>query len=190
MSGVGRAPVGLGRSAVVVGCGMIGLLAVQALRVSGCGCIVAVDVDESKLVLASRFGADAALHPERDDVLEAVLGATDGRGADVAVEAVGIDATQKLAVRSARKGGSVVLIGNRAPTAELLFQHIVTREITVYGVCASNGEFADCVDLVASGRINVDPFISELVSLEDGQEVFDRLYKGVEGNIRSVFVFD
>ena len=104
------------------------------------------------------------------------------------MEAVGIDATQKLAVRSARKGGSVVLIGNRAPTAELLFQHIVTREITVYGSCASAGEYRSCLDMIARRAIDVEPLMSAVAPLAEGAQWFERLYQAQEPLMKVVLV--
>ncbi len=173
---VGRAPITLDDSAVVVGCGMIGLLAVQALRAAGVGTLIAVDVDSMKLVLAQQFGADVVLRSDEQDVAAKVHDLTHGRGADLSYEVVGIDATQKLAVQSLRKGGSCVLVGNREPTGELLFQHIVTREITVYGSCASRGEYPACLDMMACGAIDVAPLISAAAPLAEGAEWFQRLY--------------
>jgi len=89
-----------------------------------------------------------------------------------------------------RKGGSLTLIGNVTPRVELGLQSIVFGEIAVRGTCASSGEFPDCVALVASGRIIVDPLITEHARLEDGQAVFDGLYQGAEKSIRTVFLFD
>ena len=175
---VGRAPLPLSHSAVVVGCGMIGLLVVQSLRAAGCGCLVAVDIDPSKLALAKQFGASVTLRSDETDVVAEVMGLTDGRGADAAFEAVGVDATQKLAVQCVRKGGAVTLIGNREPTGELLFQHIVTRELTLYGSCASCGEYPACLDMIARGVIDVAPLLSAAAPLTDGAAWFGRLHKG------------
>ena len=74
---------------------------------------------------------------------------TDGRGADVAVEAVGLPATVRIAVESVRKGGALTLVGNLSPKVDLPLQSVVTREITLYGSCASRGEYPACLDLMA-----------------------------------------
>jgi len=79
-----------------------------------------------------------------------------------------------------RKGGRLVLIGNLAPTVPIGLQSIVTREIDVYGSCASSGEYQDCVDMIGSGRIDVAPYISRVVPLEEGQIWFDKLLAGKE----------
>ena len=140
--------------------------------------IVAVDVDARKLDLARRMGAAQAVNATAVDVPAAVAELTGGRGADVAFEVVGHGDTVANAIRSVRKGGTVVLIGNLSPTVELPLQSVVTREIAVLGSCGSNGEIPECIDLLARGVIDVDPIISLKAPLDAGPEVFARLYDG------------
>jgi len=181
---VGRARVRLNDTAVVVGAGVIGLLVIQALRAAGCGTIVAVDTDESRLELAAKLGADAGVRPE--GALGAIEEATAGRGADLAVEAVGIDPTVKLAVDCVRKGGAVTLVGNVTPKVELALQAAVTRELTLYGSAASCGEYPDCLELMRRGAIRVGPMISATAPLSEGAEWFDRLRKREKGLVKVI----
>jgi len=185
-----RTPVRLNDTAVVVGAGGVGLVAMQAFRLKGAGKVIVTDLSQPRLDLARELGADVVISARDPDLLERLRAATGPEGADVVVEAVGVSDTVNTALEITRKAGALTLIGNVAPRVEIGLQSIVTREISLYGVCASNGEFPDCVDLVASERICVDPLISETARLEDGQAVFDRLYQGVEHNIRTVFVMD
>ena len=122
--------VRLGDTAVVVGAGVIGLFLVQALRAAGCGRIIAVDLDQKKLDLACKLGADEGLRPDQDDVAAEVMRRTGGRGADVAIEAVGIAPTVQTAAACLRKGGQLTLVGLLAAKVELPMQAIVTRELT------------------------------------------------------------
>lgn len=168
-------------SAVVVGCGMIGLFVVQALRIKGYGRIIAVDLDASRLETALEFGADHALKADAPDVVEQIRVLTHGRGADAAVEAVGITPTIDLAVNAVRKGGKVALVGNLSPRIDLPLQAVVTRQITLYGSCASAGEYPACLDMIASGRVKVDEMISAVVPLADAAGWFERLYRGEPG---------
>lgn len=185
-----RTPLQLNDSVAIIGAGGVGLVALQAMRLKGAGRLVITDLSPARLELALRLGADAALRADEPDLLGRLRAALGGRGADVAIEAVGIQTTVDTALAITRDAGALTLIGNVTPRVEMGLQSIVSREITIYGVCASNGEIPACVELIASGRINVDPLISAYARLEDGQAVFDRLYQGVEGNIRTVFVFD
>src|SRR5688572_15070618 len=165
-------------TAVVVGAGMIGLLTIQVLKVKGVRTIVAVDVESRKLELALRMGAAQALNATAVDVPAAIAGLTGGHGADVAFEVAGLGDTVATAIRSVRKGGTVVLIGNLSPAVELPLQSVVTREIAVLGSCGSNGEIPECIDLLARGDIDVDPIISLTAPLDAGPELFARLHSG------------
>jgi len=183
---VQRTPISLNDAAVVVGAGMIGLLVIQLLRAVGCGYIIAVDIDRSRLDVASRVGADEALKSDADDVVAHVFRCTANRGADVAFEVVGISSTLKLSVQCLRKGGALTLIGNLAPTAELPLQSVVLRELALYGSCVSSGEYPACLDMIAHGAVNVDALISAVVPLAKGALWFERLYKGESGLLKVI----
>lgn len=172
----GLAKVRLGDTAVVVGVGMIGLLAIQSLRAAGYGRIIAVDLEDNKLAVAKTLGADDALNPKNCDVPKEIYALTNGIGADLAMECVGATSPIKTAVASVRKGGTVTLVGNLSPTIDFPLQSVVTREIAVLGSCASSGEYPQCLDLLARGTIKVDPIISAIAPLADGAAWFDRLY--------------
>jgi L-iditol 2-dehydrogenase len=178
---VERTPLSVNASVVVVGTGMIGLLVVQALRVAGCGKIIAIDLEEPKLQLAKKLGATHTLLAGSPDLSETIRSLTDGRGADAAFEVVGLAPTVKTAIESVRKGGAVTLVGNLKPQVELPLQTVVTRELTLIGTCGSAGEYPACLDLIASGKINVTEFISATPPLEEGASWFDRLYAGEKG---------
>ncbi len=174
---VARAKPSLGDKALVVGAGMIGLLTTQALRSAGCGRIFVVDLAADRLRLAKELGADETIQSgDGTDVPAVVREITGGLGADLVMEAVGVDVTVAMSMDSVRKGGRVVLIGNIAPTVSFGLQSVVTREIDVLGSCASSNDYPACLDLMRRGAIRVRPVLSASVPLERGQEMFDRLY--------------
>lgn len=183
-----RTPISLNDTAVVVGTGMIGLLLVQVLRVAGCGTIIAVDIDQDRLDLACKLGADIAMKSDSCNIPEEVLKLTDNRGADIAFEVVGITPTVQTAVASLRKGAHLTLVGNISPNVELPLQTIVTRQISLYGSCASCGEYPACLDLIARGLINVDALISAAAPLAEGAEWFKRLYNREPGLFKVILV--
>ena len=184
---VGATPVKLGDTAVVVGTGMIGLLVVQTLRLAGCARVIAVDIDERRLRLAGELGAEVCLNAGKTDVVKAVRDYTSGRGADVAMEVVGNTQALQTALASLRKGGILTLIGNLSPKVELPLQSVVTRQIRVFGSCASSGEYPVCIDLLARKAIRVDPLISAVAPLIEGAAWFQRLYGG-EPNLMKVIL--
>jgi L-iditol 2-dehydrogenase len=183
---VGRVPITLNDTAVVVGTGMIGLLVVQALRAAGCGQILAVDLDQDRLDLACKLGADAGLNSQTLDVQGEVRRHTGGRGAEIAMEVVGISPTLNLAIQCLKKGGSLGLVGNLAPSTEFPLQYVVTRELTLHGSCSSRGEYPACLDLIARGTIDVDALISAVAPLSEGASWFDRLYGGEPGLMKVI----
>ena len=162
---------------VVIGCGMIGLLVIQALRAKGCTTIVGVDIDENRRAMATKIGAAIVIDGNRD-VPKEVARVTNGSLADHAFEVVGYRETVLTAIRSVRKGGTITLVGNLTPMVDLPLQEVVSRQLTLLGSCASNGEYPDCIDLMARGEIDVTPLITATAPLEDGPGWFERLYAG------------
>ena len=173
---VGRISFDSGDKSLVVGAGMIGLLLIQAIRSAGCSEIIAVDMDNDRLNLAKKLGATQVINSQEVDALSFILNETEGQGVDKSFEVVGATPTVQLSIHAVRKGGSVVMVGNLAPEVELPLQSVVTREISLFGTCASAGEYPKCIELMADGSIQVDPLISAKVALEEGPEWFDRLY--------------
>ena len=181
---VARAPMPA-RDAVVVGAGTIGLLVIQALRAAGARRVIAVDVDEGKLALARKLGAETTLNPTGVDVPSEVRRLTEG-GADVALECVGATEPIKTAVACVRKGGSVVLVGNVSPGIQLPLQAVVTGELTLLGTCASNGEYPRAIELLRTGAIDVRPLITLVAPLADGPAMFARLYAREPGLMKVI----
>ncbi len=183
---VNRVPVAEGDTAVVVGAGMIGLLVLQALRIAGAEELICVDLDERRLELAKELGADDCFSPDKCDPVREIMTLTDGLGADVAMEVVGITPTIQTAVKCLRLGGSLGAVGNIAASVDFPLQAIVTREISVFGSCAATNEPPEALKRIAEGTMRVDPLISAVAPLEEGAQWFDRLYTGDEDLIKVI----
>ena len=183
---VSRTSISINDIAVVLGAGMIGQMVIQSLRLAGCGQIIAVDIEQNKLEKASKLGADTILNSSEVDVVKKVLELTNSRGADIAFEVVGITQTVKLGVNCLRKGGTLTLVGNVSPAVEIPLQSIVTREISLNGSCASCGEYPACMDMIARGKIDVDPLISVVAPLSEGEAWFKRLYDKEPGLMKVI----
>jgi L-iditol 2-dehydrogenase len=179
-------PLSLNDTAVVVGAGIIGLLVIQTLRISGAGQIIAVDLEPGRLELARQLGADEVLNASDDDPVSAIKKVTGNRGADAAFDAVGLNASLKTALGCLRKGGALTLIGNLKPEVVLALQMVVTGEITLRGSCASRGDYPACLAMIARDAVNVDPLISATAPLKDGELWFQRLYEKEPGLIKVI----
>jgi len=156
------------------------------LRARGCGTIIAIDVDDTKLDLARKLGADAGFNPGRDDIRKEIEARTEGRGADMAFEVVGITDTVNTAIESVRRGATVTLVGNLSPTAEIPLQAVVTQQIRLQGSCAICGEYPAVLDMIARTEVNVDAILSAEAPLSEGAEWFQRLYNKEPGLIKVV----
>ena len=183
---VRRSPPALNDTVVVVGAGMIGLALVQALRHTGCGRLIVVDVSKERLKLAAKMGATDTLDSSNQSPLAAILDLTSGKGADVAFEAVGLAVTVDVALRCLRKGGAVTLVGNVAPKIDFPLQVAVTRELTIYGSCASKGDYPACLDMLARGDLDARPLLSATAALAEGAKWFERLHSKEPGLLKVV----
>jgi L-iditol 2-dehydrogenase len=183
---VRRKPVNVNDTAAIIGCGMIGLAVLQMAKLAGFGRIFVVDTAADRLAQAAGLGAHETINSAQADALTEILRLTGGIGADQIFEAVGVPATVDLAIRSARKGGAVVLVGNVAAKVELPLQVVVTRELSLFGSCASAGEYPACLDLMARGAITPVPLLSAVAPLRDGAPWFDRLHAREPGLLKVI----
>lgn len=170
---------------LVVGSGMIGQLILQAVRAAGCATLVAVDLDDNRLKQAKQLGADFALNASSPDLNKEILELTGG-GAEVAFDAVGTSVSMRTAIGAARKGATVVLVGNISPQVDLPLQSVVTRELSLLGSCASAGEYPQCLELMANRKIDVRPLISAVAPLVEGAQWFKRLYDREPGLMKVI----
>jgi L-iditol 2-dehydrogenase len=175
----------INESAVVFGSGMIGLFIIQLLKQAGCQ-VIAVDMLPEKLEMARQAGADHVFNASSGKVAAEIRILTGNRGADLAFEAVGITPTIQTAVESLRKGGTLVLVGNLSPMIELPLQKVVTKELTVKGSCAINGEYPAVLDLISGGKVNVNDMMSAVAPLSEGASWFDRLYNKEKGLLKVI----
>lgn len=162
-------------TAVVIGAGVIGLLLIQVLKNRHLKQIIAIDQQQDRLDLAKELGATVSLKSDTHNIAE-IQQLTDGRGADIVFEAVGIEATVQLAIDSVRKGGAVTLVGNISPEIRFPLQKVVTQQIKIQGSCAINGEYPEALDMINSNKVNLEKMISAKSHLSEGADWFARLY--------------
>jgi L-iditol 2-dehydrogenase len=174
-------PIEVNDVVVVVGAGQIGLFAMQGVRIKGAGTMVVVDVKEDRLAFAKKMGADVTINSAAGDVAEQMRRALGRSDADAVLEAVGLEATVRLAVDITKLGGHLTLIGNVTPKIQVNLQDIVSHELTIRGSCAIAGEYPACLNLIAQGRFHVKPVISRILPLSEGAGAFDALHHGEPG---------
>jgi L-iditol 2-dehydrogenase len=181
-----RAPITKNDTVVIIGAGTIGLFILQACKLRGPGKIIVSDISEFRLQTAKKLGADILINPVKSSLKETVFKETENRGANVTFEAVGVALTFHDAVSVTKTGGYLVAVGNLEKCLEIDLQELVSRELTFTGSYASSGEFHDCIELVASGKIKVQSLISDILPLKDGPAAFERLLAAKENLLKIV----
>jgi S-(hydroxymethyl)glutathione dehydrogenase/alcohol dehydrogenase len=186
------ADVAPGESVAVVGCGGIGLAAVNAARIAGAGRIVAIDPVPEKRALAERLGATDSIDPMADGAAEAVVSLTGG-GVHHAIEAVGRVASGELAVNVLRRGGTATILGMMPLDQRIGLSALdLLASKKVQGALMGGNRFPvdipRLVDFYLQGRLDLDSIIAERLPLERINDAFDALRKG--DAVRSVITFD
>jgi S-(hydroxymethyl)glutathione dehydrogenase/alcohol dehydrogenase len=192
---VNSAGVHPGETVGVVGCGGVGLAAIQGARASGASRIVAVDRIETKLKLAIDNGATHTVFAEAGvDVPGAVREVTEGRGVDHAFEVVGLSSTIRDAYGMARRGGTVTVVGAGAfddlvsISAMQLMVDGKTIRGCVYGSSDPRRDFPRLLEMHRAGVIDVSRLISRRIRLDEVNGAFEAMLAGEVA--RSVIVFD
>jgi len=167
-----RGDLEVGGVIAVFGTGTIGLLVVQAARLAGARKVIAVDINPFRLERARELGAEVVVNAKERDPLEAIREETDGRGADVAVEAAGFTTTYLQSVEAVRKRGKVLALGFIDPEVTFPMRTVIYREISIVGCCGFTHEVETALALIASSRLQVKPLITHTFPLDAAQQAF------------------
>ncbi|MBF6061130.1 S-(hydroxymethyl)mycothiol dehydrogenase [Nocardia terpenica] len=196
MAGLGAAVntgnVGRGDSVAVIGCGGVGDAAIMGARLAGANRIIAIDRDDTKLAWAHELGATHTVNGAEVDVVEAVRELTGGFGADVVIDAVGRPETWKQAFYARDLAGTVVLVGVPTPDMTLdmplidFFSRGGSLKSSWYGDCLPERDFPMLIDLYRQGRLPLEKFVTERITLDDVERAFDTMHAGTV--LRSVAV--
>ncbi|MDX6687988.1 MAG: alcohol dehydrogenase [Baekduia sp.] len=171
--GVLNGMVAPGDVVAIVGAGPIGLAAMLTAQLYTPGRIVAIDLDDGRLESARRFGADTLINNGREDVLARVKELTDGLGADVAFEAVGVPETFELTTELIRPGGRVANIGVHGKPATLHLEKLWIRDITITTGLVDTFSIPQLMRLIASGRLDPSLFATHRFGLGDTMAAYD-----------------
>ncbi len=183
-----------GDHAVIVGCGGVGLNAIQGAALSGAASVTAIDLEDSKLEAARRFGATHTVNPKTGDARETVMALTGRRGADFAFITVGAKRALDGAFDFIKKEGSVIVVG--MPPSGIYAQYdpgiLAAWNQTVKGSKMGSARIADdipaLVKLYKEGRLKLDELISGRYPLERVNEAMASVNRGEA--LRNVIVFD
>lgn len=183
-----------GASAVVIGCGGVGLNAIQGAAISGARAVIAMDLSDSKIEAAKRFGATDGVNPANEDAAEAVKALTGGRGADYVFVTTGVRAAFDQSYALVAKGGAVVLVGmpENGVMSEIDPGTLANDSKRLLGskMGSSNihRDIPALADLYRQGRLKLDELVTGTYPLEDINEAIASVLRGEA--LRNVIVFD
>ena len=192
-----RASVDAGDSVAILGAGPIGIILAQWARICGAGRVFVTDIVDEKLNVAREYGFEC-INAMQGDVVQRIVEETDGRGADICVEAAGTGITFEQSLRIVRKLGKVVLMGNVSGDVtipESTASAILRGQLTIYGTWNSSftavpkNEWITALQFMSSGALNLKPLITHRFKLDQANAAFDMMYNRQEFFNKVMFVF-
>jgi len=181
-----------GETVAVIGCGGVGLAAINAAKIAGAARIIAADPLPEKRALAEKLGATHSVDTSADDAAEQILALTHG-GVDHAIEAVGVPAAGELAVACLRRGGTATILGMMPLDSKIGLSAIdMLSDKKLQGALMGQNRFPvdipRLVDFYLHGMLDLDSIVAETIPLDQINEGFEKMKKGDAA--RSVIVFD
>ncbi len=172
----------------IVGAGPIGLSAILGAQLFSPSHIIAIDLADSRLDAAKRFGADVVVNNSRDDALAAVMELTGGLGADVAIEAVGIPATFELATTLIRPCGYVANIGVHGKPATLHLETLWIRDVTITTGLVDTYSTPTLMRLTTGGQLDAAQFITHRFAMDDMLDAYDTFARAADTGALKVVI--
>jgi alcohol dehydrogenase len=186
--GVLNGKVSPGDVVAVVGAGPIGLATIMGAKLFSPAHIVAIDKVDARLEAAKVFGADVIVNNDREDPLEVVRSLTDGLGADVAVEAVGVPATFELSAALVRPGGHVANVGVHGEPATLHLEELWIKNVTITTGLVDTYSTPTLLKLVTSRQVDSRRFVTHHFAMDDFMEAYDVFARAGETGALKVVV--
>ena len=178
--GVLNGHVAPGCTVAIVGAGPIGLSAILGARLYSPSLVIAIDLAQSRLEAAKRFGADVIVNNGTEDALEVVRASTDGLGVDVAIEAVGVPATFELATQLVRPGGHVANVGVHGKPATLHLEELWAKDVTITTGLVDTTAIPTLLRLMGSQTIDASQFVTHRFGFEDFMTAYDVFHRAGE----------
>jgi L-iditol 2-dehydrogenase len=193
-----RTGVDAGDSVAILGAGPIGIILAQWARICGAGRVFLTDIVDEKLNVAKGYGFADCINATQEDAVQRIVEETDGRGADICVEAAGTPVTFEQSLRIARKLGKVILMGNVTGDVvipERTASAVLRGQLTIYGTWNSSftavpkNEWRTALQFMSSGALDLKPLITHRFKLDQVNNAFDMMYNNRVFFNKAMFVF-
>jgi alcohol dehydrogenase len=184
-----RGEAGFGASVAIFAQGPVGLCATAGARARGCGMIIAVDALPERLEMSKRFGANVVINPKDEDPVAKIMTITGGKGVDVAVEAVGTQATFEACTKAVRRGGVVSSVGVYGLTPMLSMPTFTAPSFlhrkVVTTLCPSgSARMEDMLSLIDNAKIDLHPLFTHRLTLDETPKAYDLFRSKAEGVLK------
>jgi L-iditol 2-dehydrogenase len=176
-----------GQTAVVTGAGCIGLVSMMALKAMGVSNVIVVDIMQKRLDKALELGASHVVNGREQDTVEEILRLTDGKGADLVIEAAGSEITTRQAVQFTKKGATIVLVGYSASgEIKMPISLALDKELTFKTVFRYRHIYPMAIEAVSQGKVNLKAIVTNIFPLDDIQNAMDSSVKNKADIVKSV----
>ncbi|HEY6126742.1 MAG TPA: L-threonine 3-dehydrogenase [Candidatus Acidoferrum sp.] len=175
-----------GRTALVTGCGPIGLMSIAVAKVCGSSTVFATETNEQRRAMAKKMGADVVLNPSAADAVARILSETSQTGVDVLLEMSGNPTAIQQGFKALRAGGRASLLGIPTENVPLdLVNDVIFKGATVQGIYGRRmyETWVQMTALLKAGRLNLEPLFGERIKLEEYEQAFTKLQRGLAGKI-------
>ena len=157
-----------------MGSGCIGLVSMMALKARGVSEVYVVDIMEKRLEKAMELGATGVINASKEDVLARIQEITDGKGADLVIETAGTQITTVQAIKMAKKGSTIVLVGySKSGEMTLPMSLVLDKELTFKTVFRYRHIYPLAIEAVAAGKVNLKGIVTDIFPLDEAQKAMD-----------------
>lgn len=184
-------PVVPGETVFIQGGGVAGLSYLQLAKAAGAGKVI-ISARGARIETARSLGADVIIDAKSEDVAARVLEETNGAGADLSIDAAGTTSSIPLAISAVRAGGRVILYGIPSDDDVIQFPvlDIIVKQLSVYGACGSPSAWDPLIKMIADGKIDLKPFVTNVFPIEDVEEAIRTVRERRGGAIKAVLKFN
>lgn len=190
MNAVKHSGITMGDKAVVLGAGCIGLVTLLSLKAAGVTDVTVIDLFDIRLDKALELGATRVINGKEKDVIEEYKRLTNGRGADFVFETAGSAVTTAQAPSLAKRGGTIMMIGNVVGETKFNFQLLVDKEITILSNFRYRNIYPVAIEAVASGRLPITQIVSTIYDFEDTHKAFEDCITNKQSMVKAVVKVD
>lgn len=184
MQAATRARITPGDTAVVTGCGTIGIMVALAALAGGCSRVLISDLSDTKLNLAETYDGITGINLRQTDIVSAIDEASNGWGADIVFECAGAPAAIRDLFKIVRPGGTVVLVGLPPEPVPVDIAAACARECRIETVFRYANVFDRALALIAAGKVDLKPLISDSYTFEQSIEAFERAAEGRPDDVK------